>query len=52
LILTEKYNSFPENDRKNLEDLQNKNFFIKDVIIKSPNNPAKILNAKLLKYEE
>lgn len=52
LILSEKYNSFPEIDRKNLEDLQNENFFIKDVIIKSPNNPAKILNAKCIKYEQ
>lgn len=50
LLLTDKYNSFPEKDRKKLESLQNTNFKIKDIEIKSPNNPAQLLKAKLISY--
>ena len=50
LMLKEKYLSFPENDRKNLEALDGKDVAITDVKIKSPNNPAKLLEAKLIKF--
>ena len=50
LLLTEKYNSFPAEDRKKLESLQNQNFKIQDIEIKSPNNPAQLLKAKLISY--
>lgn len=50
LLLIDKYNSFPEKDRKKLENLQNENFKIQDVEIKSPNNPAQLLKAKLISY--
>lgn len=50
LLLIDKYNSFPENDRKKLESLQNENFKIQDIEIKSPNNPAQLLKAKLISY--
>ncbi|PIT92494.1 MAG: restriction endonuclease [Candidatus Harrisonbacteria bacterium CG10_big_fil_rev_8_21_14_0_10_42_17] len=50
LILKAKYNSFPVQDRKVLEKMQQKNFSISDVKIKSPNNPAKLLEAKLLSF--
>ena len=50
ILLKEKYLSFPENDRKNLEGLISDNFSIKDIKIKSPNNPAKLLEAKLLSF--
>lgn len=50
IMLAEKYNSFPEQDRKNIEQLINNNFSIKNIKIKSPNNPAKLLNAKLFNY--
>ncbi len=50
LLLTDKYNSFPEKDRKKLESLQNGNFKIQDIEIKSPNNPAQLLKAKLISY--
>jgi len=50
LLLTDKYNSFPEKDRKKLESLQNGNFKIHDIEIKSPNNPAQLLKAKLISY--
>ena len=50
LMLLDKYNSFPTIDRKNLENIQSENFIIKDIEIKSPNNPAKLLDAKLIKF--
>lgn len=52
IILTEKYLSFPEQDRINLEALVSENFSIKDIKIKSPNNPAKLLDAKLLSFKK
>lgn len=48
LLLTDKYNSFPVNDRIYLENLG----IVKDAEIKSPNNPAKLLKAKLISYEK
>lgn len=50
LLLTEKYNSFPGADRKKLGSLQNGNFKIQDIKIKSPNNPAQLLKAKLITF--
>ncbi len=50
LILEEKYLSFPEDDRKNLDSLSSKGLTITNVEIKSPNNPAKLLKAKLIKF--
>ena len=47
LIQEDKYNAFPEADRKALED--NEDIEIEDVKIKDPNNPAKRLAAKLIK---
>jgi hypothetical protein len=52
IILKEKYLSFPENDRKNLEKLIDNNFSITDVNINSPNNPAQLLEAKLLSFRK
>jgi len=50
IISTEKYATFPQEDKIKLESLQNDFFKITDIQIKSPNNPAKLLNAKLLTY--
>lgn len=50
VMLTEKYNSFPESDRQAIENVTSDNFTINDIEIKSPNNPAKLLNAKLIKF--
>lgn len=50
VMLTEKYNSFPESDRQAIENVTSDNFTISDIEIKSPNNPAKLLNAKLIKF--
>lgn len=51
LILEDKYNSFPKPDRKYLENFVGAGLKISDVEIKSPKNPAKILNAKLITLE-
>ena len=50
IMLTEKYNSFPEVDRQAIEIIDSDNFTISDVEIRSPNNPAKLLQAKLIKF--
>lgn len=46
LVLSEKYQDFPENDRIAIE--ANPKINIKDIEIKSPNNPANYLKAKLI----
>jgi len=45
-----KYLSFPKGSRAALEKLQNRKLSIKDVKIKSPNNSAKLLEAKLIRF--
>lgn len=52
LLLKDKYDNFPEQDKLNLESLHSKfiNFSITDEEIKSPNNPAKLLDAKLISF--
>lgn len=49
IMLNEKYISFPKADRENLEALDGNLLVIKDVKIKSPNNPADLLDAKLIR---
>lgn len=52
IMLTSKYNSFPKEDRDNLEKLVSKNLLINDIQIKSPNNPAKFLDAKFISFSK
>jgi hypothetical protein len=52
IILKEKYLSFPKADRENLEKLAGASFSIKNIKIKSPNNPANLLEAKLLSFKK
>ncbi len=52
ILLKDKYLAFPEIDRKRLESLVSNNFLIEDINIKSPNNPAKLLQAKLLRFRK
>ena len=52
IMLEEKYLSFPKEERENIENLTSTNFLIKDIKIKSPNNPAKLLEAKLLTFKK
>jgi len=48
IMLDEKYNSFPRTDRDQIE--KTSDLSIEDIQIKSPNNPAKLLKAKLIKF--
>lgn len=52
ILLKDKYLSFPKKDRELLENKISDQFLIKNIKIKSPNNPAKLLEAKLLRYVE
>ena len=48
LLRKEKYLSYPKEDIKELET--NKEISVKDVKIKNPNNPAKLIEAKLITF--
>ena len=50
LMRKDKYGSFPEEDKKEIE--KNSNIFVKDIKIKDPNNPAKLVEAKLISFKE
>lgn len=50
LMTKNKFNSFPEEDKNNLKLLVSNNLSIKDIKIKSPNNPAKLLDAVLINF--
>jgi hypothetical protein len=50
LMKASKYLSFPVEDREQLENINNINFSLKDTPIKSPNNPAQIIQAKVIMY--
>lgn len=46
-----KYMNFPAQDREEIENISNINFNIKNVKIKSPNNPSKLISAKIIEYK-
>lgn len=46
-----KYLSFPVHDRQELENILSPALVIKDVRIKSPNNPATLIPAKVISYK-
>jgi len=48
ILRDEKYFSFPENDRREIENLRGENFAIFNIWIKNPDNPAQLISAKLL----
>ena len=50
ILRNEKYFSFPESDRMELENLKIPWFQIQDTQIRSPDNPAQLLDAKLINY--
>ncbi len=52
VVLKSKYDTFPDTDKQELEKITNPNFSIKDIKIKSPNNPAKLLEAKLISFKK
>jgi hypothetical protein len=51
LMKTDKYNSMPQEDRTMVEDLNNDNIIIQDVMIKNPNNPIQLIDAKLITFK-
>jgi hypothetical protein len=52
IMLVEKYDSFPQEHRNKVESLYERGLTVRNIKIKSPDNPAKLLNAKLLKFEK
>lgn len=50
ILTTEKYMSFSESDRNRLENLVSPLFNIQDVKLRSPNNPARLIDGKLLSF--
>lgn len=50
LMRKDKYNSFPKEDKAKIE--ANKSISAQDIKIKDPNNPAKLVEAKLISYEQ
>jgi hypothetical protein len=49
IIPVEKYNSFPNESKSKLEGITEKGFSIEEKQIKNPNNPAKLMDCKLIK---
>ncbi len=50
IIPVEKYNSFPYESRSKLDGITEKRFSIEDKHIKNPNNPAKLMGCKLIRF--
>jgi len=50
IMLAEKYNSFSDQDRQEIENPAVESITVENIEIKSPNNPAKLLKAKLIKF--
>lgn len=50
IIPTTKYDSFPTESKQKIESISNKKFTIENVEVKNPNNPAKLIDCKLIKY--
>jgi hypothetical protein len=51
IVPTAKYNSFPIDSKNRIENLGNPNLTINDVNVKDPNNPANLLDAKLIVFK-
>jgi hypothetical protein len=51
LMKTEKFNSFPNEDKVALQTLKKDNYSIEDTKIKNPNNPAQLLDCTLITYQ-
>jgi hypothetical protein len=51
LLPTSKYNSFPNDSKNRIENLGNPNLTINDVKVKDPNNPANLLDTKLIVFK-
>lgn len=51
IIPTNKFNSFPTESKNRIENLDNPNLSIADVKVKDPNNPANLIDAKLIIFK-
>ncbi len=51
LMKTEKFNSFPTADKTALQNLKKVNYSFEDTQIKNPNNPAQLLDCKLITFK-
>ena len=51
VIPSNKYNSFPIDSKNRIENLNNPNLSIADVQVKDPNNPANLIDAKLIIFK-
>ena len=51
IIPTLKYDSFPTESKTKLETLGNPNLTTQNVQVKDPNNPANLINAKLITFK-
>lgn len=51
IIPTNKYNSFPTDSKNRIENLGNPNLSISDVQVKDPNNPANLIEGKLIVFK-
>ncbi|MDP2176005.1 MAG: NgoPII family restriction endonuclease [Bacteroidota bacterium] len=51
VIPSNKYNSFPSDSKNKIENLGNPNLSIADVQVKDPNNPANLIDAKLIIFK-
>lgn len=49
IIPTSKYDSFPTESKSRIETMGNTNLTIQNVQVKNPNNPASLIDAKLIK---
>lgn len=49
IIPTSKYDSFPTESKSRIETMENTNLTIQNVQVKNPNNPASLIDAKLIK---
>ena len=50
VIPIEKYNSFEESSKRKIESINKAEFSIQDEKVKDPNNPANLIDCKLIKY--
>lgn len=51
LMRTEKFNSFPIADKAAIQNLTKTNYTFEDTQIKNPNNPAQLLDCKLITFK-
>jgi hypothetical protein len=51
LMKTEKFNSFPDDDKKAIQNLTKENYNFEDIHIYNPNNPAQFLDCKLITFK-